>query len=73
VISVRSFPSPGTVVEPHIVTSGEAIAPKIMTIEEAVKDAESRDLDLLIFRSHSGEQFVLHRSRDGQMELIEIP
>jgi putative sigma-54 modulation protein len=44
-----------------------------MTIEEAVKDAESRDLDLLIFRSHSGEQFVLHRSRDGQMELIEIP
>lgn len=73
VIPVSSFPSAGTVVEPHIVTSGESIALKAMTIEEAVKDAESRDLDLLIFRNLSGEQFVLHRSRDGQMELIEIP
>jgi len=73
VISVRSFSSAGTVVEPHIVTSGDAFAPKAMTIEEAVKDAEFRDLDLLIFRNLSGEQFVLHRSRDGQMELIEIP
>ena len=73
VISVRSFTSPGTVVEPHIVASGNAFAPRAMTIEEAVKDAESRDLDLLIFRNLSGEQFVLHRSRDGQMELIEIP
>jgi putative sigma-54 modulation protein len=72
VISVRSFASAGTVVEPHIVASGNAFAPRAMTIEEAVKDAESRDLDLLIFRNPAGEQFVLHRSRDGQMELIEL-
>ena len=44
-----------------------------MTMEEAVKDAEFRDRDLLIFRTVAGEMFVLHRRRDGQMELVEIP
>ena len=44
-----------------------------MTIEEAVKEAEFRDRDLLIFHTSSGEMFVLHRRRDGQMELIELP
>jgi putative sigma-54 modulation protein len=73
VIAVHSFPAGKTVVEPHIVTNGEAIALKAMSIEEAVKDAEFRDRDLLIFRSLSGELFVLHRRRDGQMELVEIP
>ena len=72
-IAVHSFPARATVVEPHIVKSGEAIALKPMTIEEAVKDAEFRDRDLLIFRTVVGEVFVLHRRRDGQMELVEIP
>jgi putative sigma-54 modulation protein len=72
-IAVHSFPTRATVVEPHILKSGEAIAMKPMTIEEAVKDAEFRDRDLLIFRNASGEMFVLHRRRDGQMELVEIP
>ena len=72
-IAVHSFPVRTTVVEPHIVKSGEAIALKPMTIEEAVKDAEFRDRDLLIFRTAIGETFVLHRRRDGQMELVEIP
>jgi putative sigma-54 modulation protein len=71
-IAVHSFPSSATVVEPHILKSGEAIAIKPMTIEEAVKDAEFRDRDLLIFRNPAGEMFVLHRRRDGQMELVEI-
>jgi putative sigma-54 modulation protein len=61
------------VVEPHIVTSGEAFALKAMTIEEAVKEAELRDCDLLVFHNPAGELFVLHRRRDGQLELIEIP
>jgi putative sigma-54 modulation protein len=60
-------------VEPHIVKSAEAIALKPMTIEEAVKEAEFRDRDLLIFRNQAGEMYVLHRRRDGQMELVEIP
>lgn len=72
-IAVHSFPAKATVVEPHVVKSAEAFALRPMTIEEAVKDAEFRDRDLLIFRTLSGEMFVLHRRRDGQMELVEIP
>jgi putative sigma-54 modulation protein len=72
-IAVHSFPARATVVEPHILKNGEAIALAPMTIEEAVKDAEFRDRDLLVFRTVSGEMFVLHRRRDGQMELVEIP
>jgi putative sigma-54 modulation protein len=72
-IAVHSFPNRATVVEPHILKSGEAISLTPMTIEEAVKDAEFRDRDLLIFRNPAGEMFVLHRRRDGQMELVEMP
>ena len=72
-IAVHSFPARATVVEPHILKNGEAIALKPLTIEEAVKEAEFRDRDLLIFHTKSGDTFVLHRRRDGQMELVEIP
>jgi putative sigma-54 modulation protein len=72
-IAVHSFPVNSTVVEPHILKSGDAIALKPMTIEEAVKDAEFKDRDLLIFRTVQGSTFVLHRRRDGQMELVEMP
>jgi len=72
-IAVHSFPAKAAVVEPHIVHSGEAIAIRPMTIEEAVKEAEFRDRDLLIFRDSSGALYVLHRRRDGQMELVEVP
>ena len=71
-IAVHSFPARKEIVEPHILTNGEAIAMKAMTIEEAVKEAEFRDRDLLVFRNPSGELFVLHRRRDGKMELVEI-
>jgi len=71
-IAIHSFPNKATVVEPHILKSGEAISLKPMTIEEAVKETEFRDRDLLIFRNPAGEMFVLHRRRDGQMELVEI-
>ncbi len=72
-IAVHSFPARATVVEPHILKNGEAIALKPMTIEEAVKDTEFRDRDLLIFHTAAGDTFVLHRRRDGQMELVELP
>jgi len=72
-IAVHSFPAKAALVEPHIVSSGEAIAMRPMTIEEAVKDAEFRDRDLLVFRNPGGDLYVLHRRRDGQMELVEIP
>jgi putative sigma-54 modulation protein len=72
-IAVHSFPVSTAVVEPHILSSGSAIAMKPMSIEEAVKDAEFRDRDLLIFRNKTGDLYVLHRRRDGQMELVEVP
>jgi putative sigma-54 modulation protein len=72
-IAVHSFPGKPAVVEPHILSAAEAVAIRPMTIEEAVKEAEFRDRDLLIFRNPAGDQFVLHRRRDGKMELVEIP
>lgn len=72
-IAVHSFPANAAVVEPHILSSTEAIALRPMTIEEAVKDAEFRDRDLLVFRNPGGDLYVLHRRRDGQMELVEVP
>jgi putative sigma-54 modulation protein len=72
-IAVHSFPARKAVVEPHIVTSREAFSLKPMTIEEAVKDAEFRNRDLLIFHNLSGELFVLYRRSDGHLELVEIP
>jgi putative sigma-54 modulation protein len=73
VIAVHKSPTRTTVIEPHVVTSGEALAGKAMTIEEAVKEVESNDRDLLIFHNLSGEQYVLHRRRNGEMELVELP
>jgi putative sigma-54 modulation protein len=72
-IAVHSFPARAAVVESHIVRTGDAVAMKPMTIEEAVKDTEFRDRDLLVFRNPAGDMYVLHRRRDGQMELVEIP
>ena len=72
-ITVHSFPGRTAVVEPHILSASEALAIRPMTIEEAVKEAEFRDRDLLVFRNLAGDLFVLHRRRDGTMELVEIP
>ena len=72
-IPAHSFPASPAVVEPHVVKSAEAIVLRAMTVEEAVKEAEFRDRDLLVFRNAAGDLYVLHRRRDGQMELVEIP
>ncbi len=72
-IAVHSFPARRAVVEPHIIESSEAVALRPLTIEEAVKEVEFRDRDLLVFRNPSGDLYVLHRRRDGHMELLEIP
>ena len=71
-ITVHSYPGKPAVVEPHILSASEALAIRPMTVDEAVKEAEFRDRDLLIFRTMAGETYVLHRRRDGQMELVEI-
>ena len=70
---VHSFPSQSPLLEPHLVRSKDGVALRPMTLEEAVKEAEFRDRDVFVFRDHGGQAMVLHRTRDGKMELIEVP
>ena len=70
---VHSFPSRSPLVEPHVVRSIDSAAMRPMSLEEAVKEAEFRDRDVFVFRDHEGQALVLHRKRDGKMELIQVP
>ena len=70
---VHSFPSKSPLVEPHIVRSIDSAAWRPMSLEEAVKEAAFRDRDVFVFRDHDDQIHVLHRKRDGKMELIQVP
>jgi putative sigma-54 modulation protein len=70
---VHSFPSQSPLSEPHVVRSADGAALRPMSLEEAVKEAAFRDRDVFVFRDHAGQAMVLHRKRDGKMELIEVP
>ena len=70
---VHSFPSRSPLIEPHVVRSIDSAAMRPMSLEEAVKEAEFRDRDVFVFRDHEGQALVLHRMRDGKMELIQVP
>lgn len=72
-VTVHSFPPNSPVHEPHLTRSTDSVALRPMTIEEAVKEAEFRDRDVFVFRDNEGGVKVLHRKRDGKMELIEAP
>jgi len=72
-VTVHSFPGKSPVHEPHLTRSTDSVAVRPMTIEEAVKEAEFRDRDVFVFRDNEGGVKVLHRKRDGKMELIEAP
>jgi putative sigma-54 modulation protein len=72
-VTVHSFPARVPIAEPHIVRSVDSVALRPMTLEEAVKEAEFRDRDVFVFRDNEGNVKVLHRKRDGKMELIEAP
>jgi putative sigma-54 modulation protein len=72
-VTVHSFPTSPPVHEPHITRSTDSVALRPMTLEEAVKEAEFRDRDVFVFRDNEGGVKVLHRKRDGKMELIEAP
>lgn len=72
-VTVHSFPGKSPVHEPHLTRSTDSVALRPMTIEEAVKEAEFRDRDVFVFRDNEGGVKVLHRKRDGKMELIEAP
>jgi putative sigma-54 modulation protein len=70
---VHSFPSHSPLAEPHVVRSTDGVALRPMSLEEAVKEAAFRDRDVFVFRDYGGQAMVLHRKRDGKMELIEVP
>ncbi|MFZ0661613.1 MAG: ribosome-associated translation inhibitor RaiA [Acidobacteriaceae bacterium] len=72
-VTVHSFPAKNPVREPHLTRSTDSVALRPMTLEEAVKEAEFRDRDVFVFRDNEGGVKVLHRTRDGKMELIEVP
>jgi putative sigma-54 modulation protein len=70
---VHKFPAVAKSTEVHIVRSDQAVAMRPMTLEEAIKEAHFRDRDVFVFRDPKGKVMVLHRTRDGKMELIEAP
>lgn len=72
-VVVHKFPAVARTTEVHLVRSDEAVAIRPMTLEEAIKEAHFRDRDVFVFRDPKGKVMILHRTRDGKMELIEAP
>jgi putative sigma-54 modulation protein len=72
-VRVHTFPSTVRVTETHVVKSSDSVSYKPLTLEEAVKEAEFRDREVFVFRDLQGKVKVLHRKKDGKMELIEAP
>jgi putative sigma-54 modulation protein len=72
-VAVHSFPAVARISEAHVVKTNQPVALRPMTLEEAVKEAEFRDQEVFVFRDPSGNVKVLHRKKDGKLELIEAP
>jgi putative sigma-54 modulation protein len=72
-VMVHKFPSVAKTTEVHLVRSADSVATRPMTLEEAIKEAHFRDRDVFVFRDPKGTLMVLHRTREGKMELIEAP
>ena len=72
-VVVHAYPVVARILEAHVVPSSDAVALRPMTVEEAVKEAQFKDRDVFVFRDPKGRVKVLHRTRDGKMELIEAP
>jgi putative sigma-54 modulation protein len=69
----HKFPAVAPSTAIHLVRSIDAVALRPMTLEEAIKEAHFRDRDVFVFRDPKGKVMVLHRTRDGKLELIEAP
>jgi putative sigma-54 modulation protein len=67
---VHKFPAATKSEAVHLVRSEDAVAVRPMTLEEAIKEAHFRDRDVFVFRDQKGKLMILHRTRDGKMELI---
>jgi len=72
-VLVHKYPAVAKTTEVHLVRSEDAVAMRPMTLEEAIKEAHFKDRDVFVFRDPKGKVMVLHRKRDGKLELIEAP
>ncbi|HZU43113.1 MAG TPA: ribosome-associated translation inhibitor RaiA [Terriglobales bacterium] len=72
-VVVHKFPAVARTTEAHLVRSTDSVALRPLTLEEAIKEAEFRDREVFVFRDMQGKVKVLHRKKDGKMELIEAP
>jgi putative sigma-54 modulation protein len=72
-VAVHRYPAVAKTTEVHLVRSSESVSMRPMTLEEAIKEAHFRDRDVFVFRDPKGKVMILHRTRDGKMELIEAP
>lgn len=72
-VKVHSPPHGKAITEPHVVHCDDCVSEQPMSLDEAVKESELRDKDVFVFRDPAGDLHVLHRRRDGVMELIALP
>ena len=72
-VLVHKFPMVAKTTDVHLVRSSDSVAMRPMTLEEAIKEAHFRDRDVFVFRDPKGKVMVLHRTREGKLELIEAP
>ena len=72
-VVVHTYPALARTTEAHLVHSSDSVAMRPLSVEEAIKEAQFRDRDVFVFRDMNGKVKVLHRTKDGKMELIEAP
>jgi putative sigma-54 modulation protein len=72
-VLVHKYPAVAKTTEVHLVRSDESVAMRPMSLEEAIKEAHFKDRDVFVFRDPKGKVMVLHRAKDGKMQLIEVP
>ena len=72
-VLVHKYPAVAKTTEVHLVRSDVSVAMRPMTLEAAIKEAHFKDRDVFVFRDPKGKVMVLHRAKDGKMQLIEVP
>src|ERR1700688_2923631 len=72
-VAVQRYPAVAKTTAVHLVRSSDAVSMRPLTLAEAIKEAHFRDRDVFVFRDPKGKVMILHRTRDGKMELIEAP
>lgn len=72
-VLVHKYPAVAKTTEVHLVRFNDCVAMRPMTLEEAIKEAHFKDRAVFVFRDPKGKVMVLHRAKDGKMQLIEVP